>query len=50
MEVVYILMTSEAMDGVAREFFKDEKPERKIRIYTTSMSHPTASNESNKKG
>ena len=40
MEVVYILLSSVAKDGGAREFFMDEKPERKRRIYTTFMAHP----------
>ena len=38
MEVVYILPVSVTMDGGAREFFKDEKSERKGSRYTTSKS------------
>jgi len=34
-----MLLTSVAMDGGAREFFKDEKPERKGSIYTAFETH-----------
>ena len=37
MEVVYLFLTSVAMDGGAREFFMDEKSERKGNKYTAFM-------------
>ena len=40
LEVVYLFPTSVATDGGAREFFMDEKSERKRRIYTTFVAHP----------